>query len=120
MQWRKKYAAFSKSPTSLSGLNAGQAVFLAGLIFLCYTGLIFKLLNLLLILWWFAPLVILPLLSVAGRKVISSHIDGPSSQPHIQGMEEDCAISVMHASHRGSAEHSQSASYLTTIQAWKS
>ncbi|CAK0783521.1 hypothetical protein CVIRNUC_006720 [Coccomyxa viridis] len=60
-QWRKQYAAFSKT-------SAGQAVFVAGLVLLCYTGLIFKLLNLLFILWWFAPLIILPLLSVAGRK----------------------------------------------------
>ena len=67
VQWRKQYAAFSKT-------SAGQAVFVAALVFLCYTGLIFKLLNLLFILWWFAPLVILPLLSVAGRKVNSSKL----------------------------------------------
>ena len=78
MQWRKQYAAFSKT-------SAGQAVFVAALVLLCYTGLIFKLLNLLFILWWFAPLVILPLLSVAGRKVISSYSDGPSRRPHAQG-----------------------------------
>ena len=65
VQWRKQYAAFSRT-------SAGQAVFVAALVLLCYTGLIFKLLNLLFILWWFAPLIILPLLSVAGRKVISS------------------------------------------------
>ena len=47
----------------------GQAVFFAGLFFLCYTGLIFKLLNLLFILWWIAPLIILPLLNVANRQV---------------------------------------------------
>ncbi len=80
VQWRKQYAAFSKT-------SAGQAVFVAGLVLLCYTGLIFKLLNLLFILWWFAPLIILPLLSVAGRKVISSYIDGPSRPPHVHGVK---------------------------------
>ena len=80
VQWRKQYAAFSKT-------SAGQAVLVAALVLLCYTGLIFKLLNLLFILWWFAPLIILPLLSVAGRKVISSYIDSPSRQPHAQGAE---------------------------------
>ena len=62
LQWRKQYAAFSKTAM-------GQAVFFAGLFFLCYTGLIFKLLNLLFILWWIAPLIILPLLNVANRQV---------------------------------------------------
>ena len=61
MQWRKQYATFSKT-------TAGQAVFLAGLFVLCYTGLLFKLLNLLFILWWLAPLIILPILNAAGRQ----------------------------------------------------
>ena len=61
MQWRKQYAAFSRTPV-------GQAVFFAGLIFLCYTGLIFKLLNLLFILWWLAPLIILPIINAANRQ----------------------------------------------------
>ena len=62
LQWRKQYAAFSKTAM-------GQAVFFAGLFFLFYTGLIFKLLNLLFILWWITPLIILPLLNVANRQV---------------------------------------------------
>ena len=61
MQWRKQYAAFSKT-------TAGQAAFFAGLFVLCYTGLLFRLLNLLFILWWLAPLVILPLLNAASRQ----------------------------------------------------
>lgn len=61
MQWRKQYATFSKT-------TAGQAVFFAGLFLLCYTGLLFKLLNLLFILWWLAPLIILPILNAAGRQ----------------------------------------------------
>jgi hypothetical protein len=47
----------------------GQVIFFAGLFFICYTGLIFKLLNLLFILWWIAPLIILPLLNLANRQV---------------------------------------------------
>ncbi|CAL5220568.1 g2606 [Coccomyxa viridis] len=60
-KWRKQYAAFSKT-------TAGQAAFFAGLFVLCYTGLLFRLLNLLFILWWLAPLVILPLLNAASRQ----------------------------------------------------
>ena len=109
MQWRKQYAAFSKTP-------AGQAVFIAGLLLLCYTGLIFKLLNLLFILWWFAPLIILPLLNAAGRKVTILYTTIPAKQPHVQGAELFVSA-VMHASHREFAEHSQLAGSPNTMQA---
>ena len=35
---------------------------------LFYTGLAFRLLNLLFLLWWIGPLIVLPLLQAASRK----------------------------------------------------
>ena len=51
-QWKKKYAAFSKT-------LPGQALFLTFIFFLFRTGIIWKLLNLLFIAWWLAPFLFL-------------------------------------------------------------
>lgn len=48
LQWRRQYSSFSKT-------GLGQATFLGGIFLLFYTGIAFKLLNLLFILWWLAP-----------------------------------------------------------------
>lgn len=52
LQWRRRYSEFSKT-------SIGQATFLAGVFLLFYTGIAFKILNLLFILWWLAPFLFL-------------------------------------------------------------
>lgn len=61
LQWRRQYAEFSKT-------TAGQVVFFGLLFFLCYSGAIWRLLNLLFILWWVAPLFVLPAINHLNRK----------------------------------------------------
>ena len=62
VQWRRQYKEFSGTPL-------GRAAFLGGVFLLFYTGLAFRLLNLLFLLWWIGPLIVLPLLQAASRKV---------------------------------------------------
>ena len=64
MQWRRQYKEFSGTPL-------GRAAFLGGVFLLFYTGIAFRLLNLLFLLWWIGPLIVLPLLQAASRKVRS-------------------------------------------------
>ena len=61
-QWRRQYQEFSGTPL-------GRAAFLGGVFLLFYTGIAFRLLNLLFLLWWLGPLIVLPLLQAASRKV---------------------------------------------------
>ena len=60
-QWQRQYAHFSRT-------RLGQLTFVGALAFLAYTGLLFRLLNLLFILWWLAPLLILPLSNYLNKK----------------------------------------------------
>ena len=60
-QWQRQYAKFSRT-------RLGQFTFLGVLAFLAYTGILFRLLNLLFILWWLAPLLILPLSNYLNKK----------------------------------------------------
>lgn len=62
VQWRRQYKEFSGTPL-------GRAAFLGAVFFLFYTGIAFRLLNLLFLLWWIGPLIVLPLLQAASRKV---------------------------------------------------
>ena len=62
VQWRRQYKEFSGTPL-------GRAAFLGGVFLLFYTGIAFRLLNLLFLLWWIGPLIVLPLLQAASRKV---------------------------------------------------
>jgi len=54
LQWRRQYNAFSKA-------LPGKVLWIAFLIWGFRTGLFFRLLNILSILFWLAPLIILPL-----------------------------------------------------------
>ncbi len=60
-QWRRQYREFAATPL-------GRGAFLAGVFALFYTGIAFRLLNLLVLLWWVGPLIALPLLQAASRK----------------------------------------------------
>jgi hypothetical protein len=60
-QWRRQYREFAATPL-------GRGAFLAGVFALFYTGIAFRLLNLLVLLWWVGPLLVLPLLQAASRK----------------------------------------------------
>ena len=60
-QWRRQYKEFSGTPL-------GRAAFLTGIFLLFYTGIAFRLLNLLFLLWWIGPLIVLPILQAASRK----------------------------------------------------
>ncbi len=62
MQWKRQYAEFSKT-------TLGQVVFFAAFFFLCYSGLVWRLLNLVFILWWVAPLFVLPAINHINKKV---------------------------------------------------
>lgn len=62
VQWRKQYAEFHKT-------TAGKVVFYGAIWFLFSTGIAFRLLNLLFIMWWVAPLFILPAINYMNRKV---------------------------------------------------
>ncbi|CAL8464345.1 g3880 [Coccomyxa elongata] len=59
--WKRQYAEFSKT-------TAGQIVFFAAFFFVCYSGLIWRILNLLFILWWIAPLFVLPAINYLNKK----------------------------------------------------
>jgi len=54
LQWRRQYNAFSKT-------LPGKVLWIAFLIWGFRSGLFFRLLNILSILFWLAPLIILPL-----------------------------------------------------------
>ena len=62
LQWQKKYGEFSRTVW-------GQAFTLGLVFFLLYTGIAFKLLNLLFILWWLAPFILVPMSKYLNRKV---------------------------------------------------
>ncbi|EIE18694.1 hypothetical protein COCSUDRAFT_60004 [Coccomyxa subellipsoidea C-169] len=59
--WKRQYAKFSKT-------TLGQVVFFAAFFFLCYSGLVWRLLNLVFILWWVAPLFVLPAINHINKK----------------------------------------------------
>lgn len=61
VQWRRQYKEFAATPV-------GRGAFLAGVFLLFYTGIAVRLLNLLFLLWWVGPLIVLPLLQAASRK----------------------------------------------------
>ena len=67
LQWQKQYREFSKT-------SFGQATFLAGVFLLFYTGIAFKILNLVFILWWLAPFLFL-LISKVNPQVLSSLVN---------------------------------------------
>ncbi len=69
VQWKRQYAEFSKT-------TAGQIVFFAAFFFVCYSGLIWRILNLLFILWWIAPLFVLPAINYLNKKV--KHLSEPN------------------------------------------
>ena len=71
-QWRRRYGEFSRT-------RLGQASLFAGLLLLAYSGILFRLLNALFILWWLAPLFILPLSSFLNKKVRRPNL--PFGQP---------------------------------------
>ncbi|KAK9839876.1 hypothetical protein WJX81_007992 [Elliptochloris bilobata] len=63
-KWRRQYKDFSGTPL-------GRAAFLTGIFLLFYTGIAFRLLNMLFLLWWIGPLIVLPLLQAASRKAVA-------------------------------------------------
>lgn len=54
LQWGRKYSQFSRTPF-------GQVATTAFVVYLFASGVAFKLLNILFILWWLLPIIALPL-----------------------------------------------------------
>lgn len=62
MQWRRQYGAFSKT-------LPGQIFQIAVLVWFFRSGLFFKLLNFIFILFWIVPLILVPLGRKYGKQV---------------------------------------------------
>ena len=64
LQWKKRYDSFSRTPL-------GKLAWTAFLVWGFYSGLFFRMLNILFLLWWIAPIVLVPLAQRANRQVSS-------------------------------------------------
>ena len=62
LQWKKSYDSFSRTPL-------GKLAWTAFLVWGFYSGLFFRMLNILFLLWWIAPIVLVPLAQRANRQV---------------------------------------------------
>ena len=62
LQWKKRYDSFSRTPL-------GKLAWTAFLVWGFYSGLFFRMLNILFLLWWIAPIVLVPLAQRANRQV---------------------------------------------------
>ena len=66
MQWMRKYSRFSQT-------TLGQIATTAFVVYLFASGLAFKLLNVLFILWWLLPIIALPLARKRNQQVLLLH-----------------------------------------------
>ena len=80
LQWKKRYDSFSRTPL-------GKLAWTAFLVWGFYSGLFFRMLNILFLLWWIAPIVLVPLAQRANRQVgsifdLALHTGPCSCQSH--------------------------------------
>lgn len=62
LQWKAQYESFSQTPM-------GKALVFGFVFYLFYTGFVFRIINFLLLIWWLAPIVLLPLSGYINKKV---------------------------------------------------